>query len=148
MTYTDLRVETRGLATWITHRPPRGDERGAPADLRGARRCLPGCGCGSRHALHRADRRGARLLRRRRFQRDLPLGEEPSLRRSDGMLARYRSRTGPRTPIVGTILECTKPTIAAINGAAVGMGMDLALLCDMRIASDTRSSAPTSCGAA
>jgi 2-(1,2-epoxy-1,2-dihydrophenyl)acetyl-CoA isomerase len=44
------------------------------------------------------------------------------------------AHAGPSTPIVGTILECTKPTIAAINGAAVGMGMDLALLCDMRIA--------------
>jgi len=57
-------------------------------------------------------------------------------KRSDGMLARYRSSLGAATPIVSSILECTKPTIAAINGAAVGMGMDLALLCDMRIASD------------
>lgn len=38
--------------------------------------------------------------------------------------------------MIETIYECEKPVVAAVNGPAMGAGCNLALVCDMRIASD------------
>jgi enoyl-CoA hydratase/carnithine racemase len=38
--------------------------------------------------------------------------------------------------LIQAVVRCEKPTIAMMDGAAVGFGADLALACDLRVASD------------
>ena len=51
--------------------------------------------------------------------------------------ALFETTVSEAKEIVFSLLDCEKPTIAKINGPAVGLGATLALLCDVSFAADT-----------
>ncbi|WP_439814572.1 enoyl-CoA hydratase/isomerase family protein [Zavarzinia sp. CC-PAN008] len=63
--------------------------------------------------------------------RQIMLGEK-----RDSTVSRLSEPRPVATPAAIAILECDRPLIAAVNGAAVGWGMDLSLFADIRIASE------------
>jgi enoyl-CoA hydratase/carnithine racemase len=52
-------------------------------------------------------------------------------------LARRRMLTDHVHRVARAVLALDKPLIAAVNGAAVGAGLDMALMCDMRFAASS-----------
>jgi len=134
--YEDIRYENRGSATWIVINRP---ERYNAVRYQTYEELTD--------AFRRADRDGATrfvvltgegksFCAGDDFQ-EIFLATDREDRHADRHVARYRDRDRAHNPVIGDILRCEKPVIAAVNGPAVGMGFDLAVVCDMRIAADT-----------
>jgi 2-(1,2-epoxy-1,2-dihydrophenyl)acetyl-CoA isomerase len=71
-------------------------------------------------------------LRASQPQRERP-ADAPD--RAVGEVARLIQNGAQR--LVGAVLDCEKPVIAAVNGTAAGLGMHLALACDLVVAAES-----------
>jgi 2-(1,2-epoxy-1,2-dihydrophenyl)acetyl-CoA isomerase len=73
---------------------------------------------------------------------DLRAGQAPAAPKPEGAPDRVMGdaarliRTGAQR-LVGSVLDCEKPVVAAVNGTAAGIGAHLALACDLVVAADT-----------
>jgi 2-(1,2-epoxy-1,2-dihydrophenyl)acetyl-CoA isomerase len=131
----DVRREDRNAVAWITlNRPDAGNAMTADmrnqiadwlSDISGdpTVRCVVITGEGEKAFCTGADLRGSRT--------QVPAKPEGAPDRMVGDAARM-IRTGWQR-LVGAVLDCEKPVIAAVNGTAAGGGCNLVLACDLVI---------------
>lgn len=135
MAYEDVKVETRDQTSWITIDRPKVMNAVRPRTYTDLCEAFEAADADPQTRFIVLTGAGRGFCAGDDFK-EIFFSEDRPDKNEDARLSRYRSRLGAATPVVMAVLNCTKPTIAAVNGPAVGMGMDLALLCDMRIASD------------
>jgi enoyl-CoA hydratase/carnithine racemase len=135
-TYEDVLYENRGPATWITLNRPERRNAVRPQTYTDLTQAFQRAARDDETDFVVLTGAGAGFCAGDDFQA-IFLAEDREDRRTSRQLDRYRDRNQAHSPVLGAIIRCEKPVIAAVNGAAVGMGFDLALVCDIRIASET-----------
>jgi 2-(1,2-epoxy-1,2-dihydrophenyl)acetyl-CoA isomerase len=133
------RVADNGVAWLVLNRPESGNaltplQRGRIQDILDAAaldvgvRAIVLTGAGDRHFCAGGD------LRAPRPEPPRPPGAPE---RPVGTVMRALESNLGAQRLIAVVQDCPKPVIAAVNGAAAGLGAHLALACDLVIAADT-----------
>ena len=123
MELTDLLYETRNQAAWITLNRPRLLNALSAEMLAGLRRAYEAAG--DDHSVRAVVITGA--------GRGFCAGADIHVM-DNASLESFRAFLLPFTQLCSLIRDFPKPTIAAINGVAVGGGFELTLVCDFKTA--------------